>query len=365
MRLSIVRRARPIQVGFIVLLTVCTLQVAYWIIDEVRYTAKVEEQIRAAYETELESARALLRAGEQWNNIAHAYPVLLLNSDSTSLVIDQGVLDPLAEDRFHRLNRYAWEGAFFLIVLLASIAVVYRAVREEGNLRQRQEDFLAVVSHELQSPLASLRLSVETLAMRDPPAARRAELVDRLLGDLERLQHTITNVLDTSRLSSGKIRSMPERRALADEVLAVVEEMREQLPEGSARVTTDVPDNLAILADPDSVRTVVRNLLHNAIKATEGGGEVSVRAERRDGQVRLEVRDNGIGFPPGEAHRLSDKFYRVSSDQATRAGGTGLGLYIVRRCAELDGGTLTVSSAGPGRGASFVVTWPAAAEIGP
>ncbi|MFN8574167.1 MAG: HAMP domain-containing sensor histidine kinase [Gemmatimonadaceae bacterium] len=365
MQLGFLRRTRPMQAGFLILLTVCGAQLAYWMLDEVRYTSLVEARGRAAYEAELASAQALLKAGVHWSDVSAAYPDVTMSADSVTPVIDAKVLERIGEERFHRLNRYAWEGAFFLAVLLASMAVVYRAVREEADLHRKQEDFLAAVSHELKSPLASLRLSVDTLAMRDPPAARRAELVERLQADLGRLQRMIANVLDTSRLSSGELRGARERQVLADEVDAVVDEMREQALEGASRLHTDVPADLVIVADPDGLRTVLRNLAHNAIKATSGGGEVRMRAERRDGHVRLQVIDDGTGFPPHEADRLFEKFYRVESDNRARTDGTGLGLFLVKRCVELDGGTLAAESAGPGKGACFTVTWPAAPELAP
>lgn len=348
--------------GFIVLLAVCSAQLAYWIADEVRYTSRVQARLRDAYEAEAESARALLRSGAAWRQVALIYPEIALSADSSTVQVAPRVLAELESSRFHRLNRYAWEGAFFLAVLLAAMAVVHRAVREEAELRQRQEDFMAAVSHELKSPLASLRLSVETLAMRDPPAERRAELVQRLLADLGRLQRMIANILDTSRLSAAETRAAPERVALAEAVSSVVDELREHAAENEVALDTDVAESLVIWADPEGVRTVVRNLLHNGIHAASGGRHVTMRGFRADGWVQLEVRDDGVGFPPHEAAHLFEKFYRVDGGGPGRASGTGLGLYLVWRCVSLDGGRVTGESAGPGRGASFTVGWPAATE---
>jgi signal transduction histidine kinase len=321
---------RPLQVGFLVLLAVCTAQLAYWMIDEARYTADVRARLRTAYE-------------------AVAKPV------APELVAQ------LDAERFHRLNRYAWEGAFFLGVLIAAMAVVYQALRDEAELRRRQENFLAAVSHELKSPLASLQLSVETLSLRDPPAERRAELIRRLLGDLARLERMIANILDTSRVSAAEVRTAPERMVLAEEVAAVFDEAREHAAEQQARLRAEVPAELLICADPEGVRTVLRNLVHNAIKATAGGGEVSVSAAGVDGRVRLEVRDDGVGFAPHEADRVFEKFYRIEGEGRARSGGgTGLGLYLVWRFVQLDGGSVRAESSGPGRGATFTVSWPAA-----
>jgi signal transduction histidine kinase len=315
-----------------VLLAVCSAQLAYWMIDEARYTSTVRERLRAAY-------------------VAEGRPLA------------PAIAAQLDAERFHRMNRYAWEGAFFLVVLVAAMAVVYQALRDEAELRRRQENFLAAVSHELKSPLASLQLSVETLAMRDPPAERRAELVRRLLGDLARLERMIGNLLDTSRVSAAEIRTAPERLVLAEEVAAVFDEVREHAAEQQARLRAEVPAELLISADPEGVRTVLRNLVHNAIKATSGGGEVAVSAAGVDDRVRLEVRDDGIGFPPHEATRVFEKFYRIEGDgRARSSGGTGLGLYLVWRFVQLDGGSVHAESSGPGRGATFTVSWPAAKD---
>ena len=353
---------RQLQMGFIVLLAVCSAQLAYWIADEVHYTSSVQARLRDAYEAEAESARTLLRSGAAWREVALIYPEIARSADSSTVQVSPRVLAELESSRFHRLNRYAWEGAFFLAVLLAAMAVVHRTVREEAELRQRQENFLAAVSHELKSPLASLRLSAETLAMRDPPAERRAELVQRLLADLGRLQQMISNILDASRLSAAETRAAPERVALAEAVSSVVDELREHAAESEVALDTDVAESLVIWADPEGVRTVVRNLLHNGIRAASGGRHVIVRGARADGWVRLEVRDDGVGFPPHEAAHLFEKFYRVDGGGSGRVSGTGLGLYLVWRCVSLDGGRVTGESAGPGRGASFTVRWPAATE---
>lgn len=352
---------RPLQIGFLALLAVSSAQLVYWMTDEVRYTARVQAELREAYEAQAESARSLLGSGVPWRDVHLVYPALVLSPDSTTVRVAPSVLARLESARARRLNRYAWEGAFFLAVLLAAMAVVYRTLREQARLRHRQEDFLAAVSHELQSPLASVRLSVETLALRDPPAQRRAELVQRLLADLGRLQRMIANILDASRLAATETSSAPERVPLAEAVRAVVDELREQAAEQDVTLHTDVPDALAVWADPEGVRTVLRNLLHNGIRAAGGGQRVTVRASEADAVVRLEVRDDGAGFPPHEAARLFEKFYRVDGGSPARGSGTGLGLYLVSRYVELDGGHVTAESAGPGGGARFIVTWSSAA----
>ncbi len=315
---------RTVQVGFLLLLVVCAAQLAFWMFDEVRYTGLVTEQLREAY---------------------------------TALGAGSEALDRLDTDRAQRLNRYGWEGAFFLAVLLAAMLVVLKALREEAELRRRQEQFLAAVSHEFKSPLASLRLSVETLSLRDPAPAERAELVRRILLELGRLERMVSNTLDTSRLASGGSAS-PERVLLSE----VVEEMREELQEFAkeceVRVDVQVASAIALHADRDGLRTVVRNLLHNAIKASPRGGVVTVQAQVEGHDVVLEVSDDGVGFDPKESRRIFEQFYRVEGDGRGRMQGTGLGLYLVERLVTHAGGRVRAQSAGHGLGAVFTVRWP-------
>jgi signal transduction histidine kinase len=355
---------RPLQIAFLVLLVVCTAQVTWWILDQFAYTHEVRSRIHALYLAESQAAQVMLRSGRTWTEVRRVYPHLALDADSATVRVAPGAMAELDHERFHRLNRYVWEGGFFLVVLVGAMAVVYRTLHEEAVLRRRQEAFLAAVSHELRSPLASLRLSAETLAMRDPPVARRAELLARLLADLSRLDRTIGNILDASRLAAASVRTAPEPLGLRAEVAAVAEELREHALECNVTLRVDVSPDLAVRADPEGLRTVLRNLLLNAIRATcRTKGTVTVQATRRDRLVRVAVMDDGDGFPPAEATRLFEKFYRVEDAKRERPCGTGLGLYLVRRLVELDGGQVAASSEGPGRGARFVVNWPAAEDV--
>ncbi len=353
---------RPMQIGFLALLLVCIAQLAYWMVDEYRYTDTIRARARSQFEASAALATELVRAGAPWERVALEHAELTRKPDGT-IGVSAAALARLDADRFHRLNRYTWEGAFFLCVLLAAMAVVYTAIREESTLRQQQDLFLAAASHELRSPLTSLRLSADTLALRDPPPDRRWELVKRVQADLARLDRTIANLLEASRLAGGA-HLVREQFSLAAEVSAVVDALRLLADESGVRLETNVPNDLTLHADREGVHTAVRNLVHNAIKASRGAGAdatVTVSAAREGEGVRLEVSDRGMGFASSERDRLFQKFYRIEHAGAERLPGTGLGLYLVRRCLDLEGGSARASSDGPGRGACFTVRWPAVA----
>ncbi len=142
----------------------------------------------------------------------------------------------------------------------------------------------------------------------------------------------------------------------------VAEEFAERAAERAVKLSQSVPAGLEISADPAAANTVLRNLIENALRASAaaGGHEIRLSAQARNGFVELAVADDGVGFESAEAERLFEKFYRPGDELRRTSKGTGLGLYVVRRFVELERGWVTAASAGPGRGATFTVAWPAA-----
>lgn len=368
--------ARARQILLLGLLALCVAQVGWWLYDQAAYTRRTRLETERRWALDVESARRMLELGmpaaELAQRLPHVQLVPVEPADSElgepAFVpqIDPAARAQLERDRRKRLNQYAWEGGFFALVLLAGIGVLARALRLEAALRERQQSFLAALSHEFKSPLASLRLSVETVALRDPPREARARLLQRAIEDVDRLQSLAANVLDSAQIDEGRLRLAPERLALADAARSALDEHAERAGALGVRVECRIPRELEIQADPIAVRAVLRNLIDNACKslAAAKGGALVLDARERRGFVELTVEDGGVGFAPEEAEQLFEKYYQGAQARARERGGSGLGLYIVRRFAELEGGWVEARSAGPGRGATFTVAWRAAAEGG-
>jgi len=365
--------ARARQILLLGLLALCIAQVGWWLYDQAAYMRRTRLETEQRWARDLESAQRMLELGMSPAELAQRLPHVRLvpaegnSSDvgaASALVpaIDPAARAELERERRSRLNQYAWEGGFFALVLLAGIGVLARALRQEAALRERQQSFLAALSHEFKSPLASLRLSVETVALRDPPREARARLLQRAIEDVDRLQSLAANVLDSAQIDEGRVRLAPERLALADAARSALDEHAERAAALGARVECRIPRELEILADPVAVRAVLRNLIDNACKslAAAKGGALVLDARERRGYVELTVEDGGVGFAPEEAEQLFEKYYQGA--QARERSGSGLGLYIVRRFAELEGGWVLARSAGPGRGAAFTVAWRAATD---
>lgn len=362
MRLDFLR-TRFFQVTILALLVVSAVQVFWWIVDQSRKTEDLRQRLTNLHEQDAEAARELRRLGADEATLTRLYPHLDVGSDG-EIVVAPEVLESLREDRARWLNQYGWEGGFFLAVLVVSMAAVWRALHEEAILRRQQQNFVATVSHELKSPLASMQLSLETLSLRQPPRERARELLERMAADIARMMDMITKILDASRLDQRHIKLRPEPVALLPAIRRSLDELDHRCRSSSARLAIEVDADLEVLADPVGVGTVLRNLLDNAFRsvAANGGGEVRLRAQPIDGFVRLTVEDDGGGFNPEESSLLFDKFYRPGDEMRRKGAGQGLGLYIVRRFVQLEKGWVRAHSDGIGRGATFEVSWPLAEE---
>ncbi|HET6746340.1 MAG TPA: HAMP domain-containing sensor histidine kinase [Candidatus Limnocylindria bacterium] len=226
--------------------------------------------------------------------------------------------------------------------------------------RDRLREFVADVSHELRTPIAALRTFTELQRDGAVDDEERAEFLDRSTEQISRLEWMSTNLLDLSRIDSGIFPLDMRWGDLRDPVRSVVEAQAEMAEQRGVSLVSEVPTNPVMLRfDRERVVQLLTNLVGNALKFTQRGGEVVASlAEAPDGAV-LEVRDSGPGIPPAEQPLVFDRFFRGTNVGEARASGSGLGLAIVRSIVEMHGGTITVSSA-PGEGSTFTVRLPRA-----
>ena len=360
--------SKTLQIGFLALLVVSIAQVAWWIADQVQLARSDRNHAEAVYRAEADAVAAIAGLlGASSAVAAPALPAVLeafrerlthlaINPEGEAAVRPEAVA-ALVAAADSRINRYAWEGAFFLLVLLGGMIVLTRAIRHDAQHRQRQQNFLAAVSHEFKSPLASMRLSAETLTMRAADADSR-RLGQRLLQDGERLLNMVDNLLDATRIEEGELELRPEPLPLASVAESACARLADEARAQGIEIRCEVADDMRISGDPAVVETVLRNLLDNALKACASGSgtRITVRAAAADGSVALAIADDGMGFPPEDARAIFRKFYQA----APRTSGTGLGLYIVQELTALSGARVAAASPGADQGATFTLHWPAA-----
>jgi signal transduction histidine kinase len=253
-------------------------------------------------------------------------------------------------------------GTLLFVVVIAGLVWMSAWVVREMRLNQRQRAFLDAVTHEMKTPLASLRLYLDTLTRHDPEAERRRHFLERMREDLDRLDGTVDQVLTAARaeepkpkIASGRV----ELLALLHECIADLRS-RHALPEGAVRLFGE--GDRVVRGNADELAVVFRNLLDNAVKYSDDPVEVAVRvAPRGDGRVEVDISDRGVGIPPVELRKIFQRFYRVGRDVQRTASGLGLGLFIVRNLVRRQGGRVVARSEGSGQGSRFVVTLRAAA----
>jgi signal transduction histidine kinase len=234
-----------------------------------------------------------------------------------------------------------------------------RAVAALQEADRRKDEFIATLAHELRNPLAPIRNALEIMRIsgHQPDIVESArQLMERQVAILVRL---IDDLLDVSRITRGKVRLTRERLTLSGIIEAAMEQSRPLLDKAGQTLTVTLPDEpIWISGDRVRLAQVFTNLLNNAAKYSEPGGQVQVTATRENGQAVVSVRDSGIGIPVELLGQVFEPFTQIDRTLKRSQGGLGIGLNLIRRLVELHDGTVSVSSEGLGRGAKFTVSLP-------
>ena len=246
---------------------------------------------------------------------------------------------------------------------LGSVCTI-RDVTAEREAMQMKNEFVSTVSHELRTPLTSIKGYIDLIL--DGEAGEVNEIQQEFLSivkeNSDRLVELINDMLDISRIESGRIVLKVQPLDIAERVCGAVNTFKAVLDQQGRSIHVDVPDELPKAAgDPDRVGQVLINFISNAIKYSPEGGDVYVSADFEDDRVKVGIRDEGIGIAPEDQARLFTKFYRVDSSLTREIGGTGLGLSICKSIIELLGGEVGVDSE-QGKGSTFWFTLPLASE---
>jgi signal transduction histidine kinase len=295
------------------------------------------------------------------------------SAQSTPLVTRAGKAIGMVSTHWREPGHRPEERQLHFLDLLARQAadLLERAVAEDTLRRsemqlkeadRRKDEFIAMLAHELRNPLAPVRAGLEVIRLvgeSDGPIARVRTIMERQVGHMVRL---VDDLLDVSRITSGKIRLQREPMALHDLIHSAVEANRAAIAAADLELEVDLPEQ-ACVVDVDATRfvQVVSNLLHNATKFTPPGGSIVVQgrvreAEGEEPQLALSVLDSGIGIPEEMLAHVFDLF--VQGEGVSSHPGLGIGLALARRLIEMHGGTVDAQSDGPGRGSRFIVRLP-------
>jgi two-component system sensor histidine kinase SenX3 len=251
-------------------------------------------------------------------------------------------------------------GILLLTMIITGVVLNTTFLVREVRRNEQHDAFINAVTHELKTPVASIRLYLETLQTRPVDEGKRQEFYRTMLEDSERLLGTIEQVLRTGRIGSTSHLKLNRIRidmnGVVEECMARARTLHHVAPGG---LEYQAGPATTVLGDPDEVRAAVANLIDNAVKYSGTPMKISVETSPVDGKfVAVRVRDQGVGIPKIELKQIFKRFYRVPGPLAARVKGTGLGLYIVRSVAKRHGGRAWAESEGPGRGSTFVLQLP-------
>jgi signal transduction histidine kinase len=254
-------------------------------------------------------------------------------------------------------------GALFFAIIITGLVLNTIFLVREIRRSEQHDAFLNAVTHELKTPIASIRLYLETLKSREVAPEKQREFYDVMLADSNRLLATVEQVLSASKTGDTKKRYDVEELELAkilDSSAAIVR-TRYNLDPAAIRIAESA-DDAKILGDAEELQTAFMNLLDNAVKYSPDEIKISVRIKASPirNKVDVFIRDSGIGIPAADVKRIFKRFYRVPQGNAKKVKGTGLGLFIVRSIIKKHGGTIRADSKGEGRGATFIVQLPRA-----
>jgi signal transduction histidine kinase len=266
-----------------------------------------------------------------------------------------------------RMGVLAVLGVVFFLLIIAGMVLNTIFLVREIRRNEQHDSFINAVTHELKTPVASIRLYLQTLQTRELDAEKRHEFYRIMLEDSDRLLHTIEQVLRAGSAGPRFRRGTRARVDLGDIASECVQLARTRFHLDSGALTYDArmqPGAAVVLGDADELKAAIWNLIDNAVKYSPAAVAIHVTLEEFDEQrVAVRVRDHGIGISPVELKRIFRRFYRIPASVAARAKGSGLGLFIVRSVAKKHRGRAFAESVGAGQGSTFTLLLPKAPGV--
>lgn len=248
------------------------------------------------------------------------------------------------------------EGSVFLFLLCVGAYFLHQSIKKEDRLREQQQNFLLSVTHELKSPLAAIKLSIQTIIKRDLDKARQTSLLNNSLKDIERLDDLVENMLLATKIENGSYSFPKEEFDFSEMVTKITDRLQIHSCGCEQVITLSVKPGVKVVGDQFSLSSVVTNLVENAVKYSGPCAHVDVELAEKDGHAFLKVSDRGPGIPDAEKMLVFDKFYRVGNENVRKSKGTGLGLFIVKEVLQMHDADISVRDNVP-QGAIFEITF--------
>ncbi|TSD63367.1 GHKL domain-containing protein [Inquilinus sp. KBS0705] len=237
----------------------------------------------------------------------------------------------LAKLQPKRLGMIMGEGSMFVVVFLLGAYYMHKSINKEKKLMEQKKNFLLSVTHELKSPLASIKILLQTIQKRDLTKSQVLDFIDKSLLDVERLDDMVENMLLASKIDNRSYTFPKAKFNLSVLVDSIVNRLQISKCDCNQQIIhAEIEPKIEITGDKFALTSVVTNLVENAVKYSSPCETVDVKLFEKEGKIYFQVADHGIGIADNEKSRIFDKFYRVGSEDTRNTKGTGLGLYIVK-----------------------------------
>lgn len=260
------------------------------------------------------------------------------SSNNQTSMIDQ-TKDIMREYKSQRTMIYG-EAIVFGLMLIAGIWLIYNTFKKEYALSQQQNNFLLSITHELKTPLASIGLTLDTFKKRKLSEAQTQNLTNNALEETKRLENIVDNILVTSRLQTNPVLNK-EQIDLWEMTNELSNKLTIQYP--NQKIINDIPTSQTISADKESFKIVMKNIIENALKYSPTDGKIRLRAFAESSHLVIACEDQGDGISDNEKKRVTEKFYRVGSEETRKTKGTGLGLYLADQIIKSHGYELSIA----------------------
>jgi signal transduction histidine kinase len=245
-----------------------------------------------------------------------------------------------------RMPMILGEGSVFLIILLVGIYFFQRTIKKESEFHQQQQNFLLSVTHELKSPLAAIKLVLQTLVKRDLTKDKRDQLIGNSIEDVGRLDDLVENMLLATRIENNSY-SYPKELFDFSELVKSIFDRAIITSENTRNFQQQIEENISIMGDRFALGSLINNILENAIKYSPTGAAIQVQLYQQTNKVFFIVADQGVGIPTSERQKIFQKFYRSGNELTRKNKGTGLGLFIVAQVAKNHQAKVLVSNNQP------------------
>ena len=245
-----------------------------------------------------------------------------------------------------RMPMILGEGSVFLIILLVGIYFFQRTIKKESEVHQQQQNFLLSVTHELKSPLAAIKLVLQTLVKRDLNKDKRDQLIGNSIEDVGRLDDLVENMLLATRIENNSY-SYPKELFDFSELVKSIYDRAIITSENTRNFQQQIEQNISIMGDRFALGSLINNILENAIKYSPNAALVQVQLYQQSNKIFFIVADQGVGIADSERQKIFQKFYRSGNELTRQNKGTGLGLFIVAQVAKNHQANVVVSNNQP------------------